>query len=219
MAVNYTMQKMNNLNREGESLMFPKMVLRGQCTIQELAKEMEKYSTFNRSEIMGILTLLSERMTARMANGYSIKLDEIGTFTPVLGLKKRSDGEIADAGKTNARCIGVSHIHFRPDKSFTLHTALQCKLKKSPLYFGCMKSPYSPGKRLEMAKDYLKRHGILTVKEYEALVKMRHTSATLELKQWSRMPESGITTHGKGSHKVYVCCEKEQEASNNTPST
>lgn len=52
MTVDYTMQKMNNLNREGETLLFPKIVLRGQCTMQELAKEMEKYSAFSRSEII-----------------------------------------------------------------------------------------------------------------------------------------------------------------------
>lgn len=140
MEVNYTMQKMNDLNQEGKTLLIPRIILRGQCSIRSLAKEMEKYSTFSRSEIMGVLTLLGEMMTYKMASRYSVKLDEIGTFTPTLSLEKNRKGETANPERTNARRIGVS-------------------------------------------------------------------------KKWSRTAGSGITVHGRGSHKVYVRCLQEDIAS------
>lgn len=204
MEVNYTMQKMNDLNQEGNTLLIPKIVLKGQCSIRSLAKEMEKYSTFNRSEIMGILTLLGEIMTAKMASGYSVKLDEIGTFTPALAFEKNRKGETANPEKTNARHIGISNILFRPSKDFILNTAVQCKLKKGPQCYGCLPAKHTPEERLQIVREYLRTHDILTVKDYEKIAGIRHTQATIELKEWSRTEGSGIISHGKGSHKVYL---------------
>lgn len=213
MEVNYTMQKMNDLNQEGKTLLIPRIILRGQCSIRSLAKEMEKYSTFSRSEIMGVLTLLGEMMTYKMASGYSVKLDEIGTFTPTLSLEKNRKGETANSERTNARRIGVSNILFRPSKEFILNTALQCELKKGPQCYGCLPAKYTPEERLQIAREYLRTHHILTVKEYEKIAGVRHTQATIELKKWSRTAGSGITVHGRGSHKVYVRCLQEDIAS------
>lgn len=202
MSVNYTLQRMNDLNHEGETILVPKMILRGRYSSKELAKEMEKYSTFSRSEIMGILTLLSEMIAYKMANGYSVKLDEIGTFTPALSVRKEIETDCQT--RTDARHIGVSNILFRPDKTLILNTAMQCKLKKGPQSYGCLYTQYTPEERLEIAQTYLESHEILTVKIYEEIAGLRHTQAASELKLWSRTPESGIGCHGKGSHKVYV---------------
>ena len=205
MATHYTMQQMKDLNHEGKVICFPKMILRGQCSTQKLAKEMEKYSTFSRSEIMGILTLLSEIMSYKMANGYSVKLDEIGTFTPTLKRKHTRSKEEKEDVTPNARSIEIAGIHFRADKTLKMNTALQCKLERRPVHFGYLEPELSPAQRLNLAQKYAKEHAVLTVKEYEKITGLRHSQAALELKQWSQTPESGITAYGKGSHKVYIC--------------
>lgn len=60
--------------------------------------------------------------------------------------------------------------------------------------------------------QYLNEHPYLTVLEYQKLTGLLRTTATNELKQWAALPDSGIDTSGRGSHRVYIKkIPKEQE--------
>ena len=67
-----------------------------------------------------------------MAEGQSVTLDGIGTFTPRLGVAK--DKEIdsldGDEPKRNARSIEVNGINYRANKELIRETNLRCDLRR-----------------------------------------------------------------------------------------
>ncbi|MCG4738772.1 DNA-binding protein, partial [Bacteroides intestinalis] len=44
----------------------------------------------------------------------------------------------------------------------------------------------------------------MRVNDYCQLTGLLRNTAAKELKHWREMPETGITTNGRGSHKLYV---------------
>ena len=206
MAAKYTMQKMNDLNREGKTVLYPKMIIGSSCDTEELAERMAQGTTFNKGEILGIIHLLSRKVAEQMASGRSVKLDDIGTFTPSLSLKRGKERESPDGtgSKRNAESIEVGKVNFRPCKGLVQEVNRQCALERTSRFMGYRVSKYTPEKRLRIAQEHLERHATLTVAVYTELTGLSRTTAGKELRKWCGMPGSGIGTEGRGSHRIYV---------------
>lgn len=206
MAAKYTMQRMNDLNREGETVLYPKMIIGSCCDTEELAERMAHGTTFNKGEIIGIFHLLSKEMAGQMASGRSVKINDIGTFTPSLSLKKGKERESPDGtgSKRNAESIEVGKVNFRPCKKFVHEVDRQCVLERTPQVMGYRISKYTPEERLRIAQEHLETHATLTVAVYAELTGLSRTTAGKELKEWYKTPGSGIGIEGRGSHRIYV---------------
>ena len=206
MATKYTMQRMNDLNREGETVLYPKMIIGSCCDTEELAERMAHGTTFNKGEILGIFHLLSKEMAGQMASGRSVKINDIGTFTPSLTLKKGKERESPDGtgSKRNAESIEVGKVNFRPSKKFVHEVDKQCVLERTSQVMGYRVSKYTPEERLRIAQEHLETHATLTVAVYAELTGLSRTTAGKELKGWYKTPGSGIGIEGRGSHRIYV---------------
>ena len=66
------------------------------------------------------------------------------------------------------------------------------------------KSPYTKEQRLQLALNYLEKNGAMRIADYMEMTGLSRTTATLELTEFRKDPESGITFIGRGSSKVYV---------------
>lgn len=211
MTAKYTMQEMNNLQKDGETLLYPRMIIQNCCETDELARMIAEDTTFSAGEIRGIIDQLAQRMAWEMANGNSVKLEGIGTFTPSLSLKKGKEREEADGNGTrrNAASVEVSHINFRPAKKLIRETDLHCHLEREAKKSGLHVSQYSPEQRLEMAKRYLDTHSTMTVSEYAGMVGLSRTTASRELRKWFETNKNEIGIKGKGSHRIYVKPDKD----------
>ena len=55
----YVMQEMRNLHKEGETLLYPRMVIDGCCETEELVEMITKGSTLRKGEVMASLQLIS----------------------------------------------------------------------------------------------------------------------------------------------------------------
>ena len=109
MSATYTMQEMKDLHNEEETLLYPRMIIKGQCSTEDLVNDIAKQSSYSAGEIKGMLVALHEAMTREMARGYSVKLDQIGTFTPSLGLAKGKEAELPE-GDTRRNARSIRHI-------------------------------------------------------------------------------------------------------------
>lgn len=202
----YVMQEMRNLHKEGETLLYPRMVIDGCCETEELVEIITKGSTLRKGEVLASLQLISEGMATLMAHGRSVRLEGIGLFTPCLSLKdgKEREDTNGEATRRNAQSIEISDINFRVEKTLVRDTNSQCNLQRQKGDWRCNRSKYSPEERLSLALKHLESNPTLTISEYEHLTGLSHTAAGRELKKWSETPESGIYFKGSGSHKVYV---------------
>ena len=206
MSTRYVMQEMNDLNNEGKTLLYPRMVMREPCDLDELARMVSDGSTYGTGEIKGVIEQVTHWMAMMMAMGRSVKIPGLGTFTPLLALKKGKERENPDGSgtKRNAASIRVGSIGFRVDKELVDETDRHCTLERSPEKATRTLSKYTPEERLALAKRYLEKHPSMTLDVYAALTDVSKSTASRELRRWREMPESGIGVSGWGTHKVYV---------------
>ena len=88
---------------------------------------------------------------------------------------------------------------------------MHCRLDRSKWKFRRSSSRYTAEQRLRLAQDYLQTNALLKVNDYCNMTGLLRNAAALELKRWSEMPDSGIGHTGRGSHKIYIRKEVQQE--------
>jgi predicted histone-like DNA-binding protein len=202
----YEMQESSLPNNEGKRILYPRLVVERQMDSRELARRMSAETTFGQSEVTGVFELLATNLASCLAQGYSVKLEGIGTFTASLSLrpeKERETGEVNDT-RRNARSIEVGGINFRADKSLVTEINRQCRLERSVKKFKRSSHLYTSEERLRLAQQYLAAHPFLTVKIYSDITGLAHSTASVELRHWGSQADSGITTQGRGTHRVYI---------------
>ena len=197
---------MPDIRKTGKKVTYPKFARIENMSTKELAKRIEDVSGFSAGDIEGVFLQASIEMAHLMANGYSVKIDGIGTFTPSLALCKGKEREEAGDGGThrNAQSIVVGDVNFRVDRTMIRNINSRCNLERAPWKRQHSSQKYTPEQRLTLALEYLEKHAFLTVREYRRLTGLLQTAATNELRQWAHQPDSGIGIDGIGSHRVYI---------------
>ena len=46
MAATYTMQEMKDLHNENETILYPRMIIKGQCSTEELIEDIAHHTTY-----------------------------------------------------------------------------------------------------------------------------------------------------------------------------
>ena len=202
----YVMEEMPDIHKTGERVLYPRFAMIDQVSTEQLARNLSESSGFNVGDIIGIVKQLAIEMSHQMAEGRSVKLDDIGTFTPALMLRTGKEREEAGekAKHRNAQSIVVGKVNFRVDMSLVYRINGRCLLERAPWKARRSSQKYAPEQRLALAVKYLESYSFLTVSEYQQLTGLLRTTATNELKEWAALPDSGIDTAGRGAHRVYV---------------
>ena len=193
-------------NEEGKRILYPRMKLYGQVDLDAIINNVSYASSFTRGDVIGLIRAITDEIANQMGAGYSVKIDNLGVFTPALGLRKDVERESGEEGDTrrNAASICLKDIHFKADKELLHNTARHCHLKRSTEKFQQSSQMFSPQERLERAKAYLKENAFMTLADYCRLNGVLRSSASRELREWIAQPESGIDYKGRGTHKIYV---------------
>ena len=202
----YNMQELNLPKEEGKRIFYPRIKLYGQVDLEAIADKVSYASSFTKGDIVGLIQAITDEIAYQMGQGYSVKIENLGVFTPALGLMKgreRESGEEDDT-KRNAVSICLKDIHFKVDKELLHRTSRHCQLKRSSEKFRQSSQMFSPQERLERAKEYLRQNAFMTLSDYCQLTGLLKTSASRELKEWIAQPETGIDYKGRGTHKIYI---------------
>ena len=197
MAATYTMQEMKDLHNENETILYPRMIIKGQCSTEELIEDIAHHTTYNTGELRGMIMALKDAMAREMSRGYSVKGKEA----------EQPAGET----RRNARSIKIRNINFRADKELIRKTEGHCTLERESGTSKLKTSRHSSEKRLTMAQDFLTTHPYMTVADYMALTGLSHTTAARELQKWGKTPETGILPKGQRTHRVYVAATAKEK--------
>ena len=204
----YIKKEMVDLHHEGQTLYTYRMQTQPMDSA-DFIHDCARNTTFSEPEIMGVLGLVADTLAQRMARGYSVTIDGLGTFKAQVGLsrdaRKRQEEEAAaptpeDDTKPhslNARSLEVTGVLWKPAKSLVRDTNIACNLKRGgvePL----RKSKYTLEERRARALEYLKKHTVMRVSDYVRLTGLSHTKAAKEL---DNLP--GIKSEGARSSKVF----------------
>ena len=155
------------------------------------------------------MAAIREQLAYEIANGYSVKIDGLGTFGAKIGVRedKEMDSFEEGATKRNAISIEVTGITFRADKDFVKEVSMNCDLERGG-EARLRKSKYSQEERVELARQYIRQNGYLRVYDYASLTGLSYSTASRELRQIARTPASGIISEGAKSSKLYLLAKE-----------
>ena len=202
----YIKQEVPDMLKTGNQKVFYRLKTERNIDFDEFVSRMaHPGSGISRGEAIRILLTASETLAGLLAEGYSVSLDEWGTFKATIGLEEGKEMDTIDGtdSKRNARSLRVDGVDFQVDKRLVRNVDRQCKLERAGVA-RVRRSPYTKEERLQRAKDYLSEHGFMRVKHHMELTGLGHTTAANELRAFSNDLSTGITIMGRGSAKVYV---------------
>lgn len=204
MYAKYIKREVADLNGTGRTQACYKMELTP-MTHQQFVSLCHREGMMDESMILGVLSLVSEKLALCMAEGYSVKLEGIGTFNAKLGVRDDMLQDAFEEGESsrNAKSLMVNGVSYRADKNLISNTDRKCTLVRGG-ESRLKKSPFSQEERIEKARNFLKSHMFMRVPDYVLLTGLSRSTAAEELRKLAANPSSGIMSRGSRSQKVYV---------------
>lgn len=206
--VKYIKQEMPDIRKTGKQQCYYRMETERNIGTKELLEQMSyDGSSLDRGKIAHVLMALADQIAIDLADGCSVTLDGIGTFTAAIGVDLRHEQDTIDGEDTkrNARSLTVTGVNFKADKCMVRNVARQCRLERGGVK-RLNKSPYTKEERLQMAVDYLSSpsHPFMRLTDYMLLTGVSHSVASRELKEYRLQPDAKIKISGRGTSIVYV---------------
>jgi predicted histone-like DNA-binding protein len=93
----------------GEKKFYASIVYGREVTIDELVKNIEKFSALSESDIRGVIYALENVAQDMLSQGRIVRLEKLGSFYPAISSK----GEVEQSGVTGASIRRVS-VNYRP---------------------------------------------------------------------------------------------------------
>ena len=202
----YIKQEVPDMLKTGNQKVFYRLKTERNIDFEEFVSRMaHPGSGISRGEAIRILLTASETLAGLLAEGYSVSLDEWGTFKATIGLEEGKEMDTIDGtdSKRNARSLRVDGVDFQVDKRLVRNVDRQCKLERAGVA-RVRRSPYTKEERLQRAKDYLSEHGFMRVKHYMELTGLGQSTAANELRAFSEDPSTGIDSTGRRATLVYI---------------
>ena len=204
MNAKYIKKEIPDLNGTGKTQACYKMELRRK-NFEEFVNQCAREGNMNASQIIGVMSLVGEKLALCMAEGFSVKLDGIGTFYAKLGMRADAEQDTFEPGEPNhnAQSIQVTGVAYRADKALVRSTHHRCMLERGGVS-RIKRSELTLEERIGRARDYLHENLLMRVGDYVRLTGLSRTTACQELRQLALDPSSDITSRGQRSQKYYV---------------
>ena len=202
----YIKQELPDLHKTGEKKAYYRMKTKRKIDFNQFVDLISSHNSgISRGEAFRVLMHATDILAELLAQGYSVTIDEMGTFKATIGLVSDKEMDSFEEGtpKLNARSLRVDGVSFKADKRLILNVDKRCDLKRAGVSRLC-RSPFSKEERLQKALEYLNAHGAMKVKDYMELTSLSHTVAAKELREFEHDAASGITFIGRLAGKVYV---------------
>ena len=202
----YIKQEVPDMKKTGEQKVFYRMKVERNIDFQEFIHNVcSHHKGITRGEALRVLVSASETLAELLGEGYSVTLDDWGTFKATIGLEEGKELDTLDGNesKRNARSLHLNGVNFQADKKLVQNARRRCKLERAGVV-RVNRSPYTKEERLQKALEYLEEYKVLKVGQYMELTGLAHTTASNELRAFSRDAASGIVSVGRRPAVVYV---------------
>ena len=209
--VKYKLQEMTDLHGEGKKRVYPKVVSKGMMDTNTFVEKMCYHDhTISQSVVKAVLTDVADCLAEMLAQGYSVKLDDIGTFSLSLDFADDKPKEIIAADdKMLHRRVKVKDVNYK--SAAELMKALSADTEFERESGGVKRlytSQYTAEECLQRTLDWIDENGFITLDEYAKLNNCSRTKASLSLRQLLADADTPLATKGRGTHKVWVRKEK-----------
>ena len=211
----YILQELPEEMTDGKKIVYPKMQTYSLHDYETVIDHMRDYAgSLSKGTIKAVFDALASVMESWMPMGHNIKIDGLGVFSLTLGFDESIPSEKAelkstdDNPKTKYRHVCIKGINFKPDPKL-----LQALNKEATFERGeadaqvPQKTKLSREERLIKAKAIIAKNGFKTLYDYANATHQSRSVASKDLRQIVADLNSGITTRGSHSHKVWIAKE------------
>ena len=111
MAIKYkVLQKVQpGVKGGGNRKYYATIVMDGEVTVDDLVKDIEKFSALSEADIHGVIIALENVVQNKLADSKIVRMDKLGTFYPTLKSEGKDKEEDVDA-----HCIKSINVNYRP---------------------------------------------------------------------------------------------------------
>lgn len=207
----YIKKEMPDMSGTGEQKAYYKLKTWRRLDFEEFVKRCSSiHRAYGKSVIEGVVVAVCEHLAYEISNGYSVKIDGLGTFNAKLGVCKDKEMDDFTEGvtKRNAKSIEVTGVSFRADKELIREIDQNCTLERGGEE-RLKKPQMSQKERIEKAQKFIKKNGFMHVDEYASITGLSYSTAARELRAIAADPSSGIISQGRKSGKLYLLAKKD----------
>ena len=201
----FVLKEMNDLDGKGKGRVYPQVVINRLMTTEDLVERMQNNTRLGSAVIHATLLSLGENIATLLDSGFSVKIDNFGTFSLSLGFADKKGNKLEDEDdKMNYRRVMVKNITFKPESDLIFNINKNIRLERHVQ--GVVKSEsdsFTPEERRLRAIDFIERHGQITLQEYANLNNISRSKASRELNKLEDIEGSGIIGYGNAPHKVW----------------
>ena len=201
----FVLKEMNDLDGKGKGRVYPQVVINRLMTTEDLVKRMQDNTRLGSAAIHATLLSLGENIASLLDMGFSVKIDNLGTFSLSLGFADKKGNKMEDEDdKMNYRRVTVKNITFKPESDLIFKINKSISLERH--VSGVVKSSsdrFTPEQRRQRTLDFIERNGHITLQEFANLNNVSRSKASRELNKWENTEGSGIRGCGNAPHKVW----------------
>ena len=206
----YYKREMPDLRGTGEIQYYYEMCSEGVVDTVELVRRMRQtYRVMGEGELLGMVSTMIRTMGEILADGYTVSLDGMGSFSLSLGLDDYDSDtpEQHRGGEPNARRLRVRDVRFKAQQKWVRDINHQCahRLHRDVIGERRIHRPTTTREeRIQLALAHIREHGFLRLADYVSLSGLSRTTASRELSELASDKSVPIVAQGRLSHKVYV---------------
>ena len=201
----FVLKEMNDLDGKGKGRVYPQVVINRLMTTEDLVERMQNNTRLGSAVIYATLLSLGENIATLLDSGFSVKIDNFGTFSLSLGFADKKGNKLEDEDdKMKYRRVMVKNITFKPESDLIFKINKNIRLERHvPGVVKSESDSFTPEERRLRAIDFIERHGQITLQEYANLNKISRSKASRELNKLEDIEGSGIRGYGNAPHKVW----------------
>ena len=201
----FVLKEMNDLDGKGKGRVYPQVVINRLMTTEDLVERMQNNTRLGSAVIHATLLSLGENIATLLDSGFSVKIDNFGTFSLALGFADKKGNKLEDEDdKMNYRRVMVKNITFKPESDLIFNINKNIRLERHvPGVVKSESDSFTPEERRLRAIDFIERHGQITLQEYANLNNVSRSKASRELNKLEDIEGSGIRGYGNAPHKVW----------------
>ena len=201
----FVLKEMNDLDGKGKGRVYPQVVINRLMTTEDLVERMQNNTRLGSAVIHATLLSLGENIATLLESGFSVKIDNFGTFSLALGFADKKGNKLEDEDdKMNYRRVMVKNITFKPESDLIFKINKNIRLERHvPGVVKSESDSFTPEELRLRAIDFIERHGQITLQEYANLNKISRSKASRELNKLEGIEGSGIRGYGNAPHKVW----------------
>lgn len=201
----FVLKEMNDLDGKGKGRVYPQVVINRLMTTEDLVERMQNNTRLGSAVIHATLLSLGENIATLLDSGFSVKIDNFGTFSLSLGFADKKGNKLEDEDdKMNYRRVMVKNITFKPESDLIFNINKNIRLERHvPGVVKSESDSFTPEERRLRAIDFIEQHGQITLQEYANLNNISRSKASRELNKLEDIEGSGIIGYGNAPHKVW----------------